>query len=68
MEHGRALERHTDRKDAGGRFHEVIEMATLNGAKALGIDETTGSIAAGKRADLILIRGNDLNIAPIVNS
>ena len=48
-------------------FHEVIEMATLNGAKALGIGETTGSITPSKRADLILIRGNDLNIAPIAN-
>jgi cytosine/adenosine deaminase-related metal-dependent hydrolase len=48
-------------------FHEVIEMATLNGAKALGIGDVTGSITVGKRADLILIRGNDVNIAPITN-
>jgi hypothetical protein len=46
---------------------DEIEMATLNGAKALGIGETTGSVTAGKRADLILIRGNDVNIAPIAN-
>src|SRR3569833_3882102 len=48
-------------------FHEVIEMATLNGAKALGIADTTGSITIGKRADIILIRANDVNIAPIAN-
>ncbi len=48
-------------------FREVIEMATLNGAKALGIADTTGSIAVGKRADIILIRGNDINIAPIAD-
>src|SRR6476659_9096368 len=48
-------------------FHEVIEMATLNGANALGIGETTGSVTAGKRADLILIRGNDVNIAPVAS-
>ena len=35
-------------------FREVIEMATLNGAKALGIADTTGSITVGKRADIIL--------------
>lgn len=49
------------------RFREAIEMATLNGAKALGIGDTTGSIVAGKRADIILIRGNDINIAPVAN-
>src|SRR5262245_38432752 len=48
-------------------FREAIEMATLNGAKALGLGDVTGSIAAGKRADLILIRGNDINIAPVAD-
>jgi cytosine/adenosine deaminase-related metal-dependent hydrolase len=48
-------------------FREAIEMATLNGAKALGIDDVTGSLTVGKRADLILIRGNDPNIAPVTN-
>ena len=48
-------------------FREVIEMATLNGAKALGIADVTGSIAVGKRADIILIRGNDINIAPVAD-
>jgi 5-methylthioadenosine/S-adenosylhomocysteine deaminase len=48
-------------------FREVIAMATLNGAKALGLGDVTGSITAGKRADLILIRGNDINIAPVAD-
>ena len=48
-------------------FREVIEMATLNGAKALGIGDVTGSITVGKRADIILIRGNDINIAPVAD-
>ena len=42
-------------------------MATLNGATALGIADVTGSITVGKRADIILIRGNDINIAPIAD-
>jgi 5-methylthioadenosine/S-adenosylhomocysteine deaminase len=45
----------------------VIEMATLNGAKALGIGDVTGSLTVGKRADIILIRTNDINIAPMAN-
>ena len=48
-------------------FREVIEMATINGAKALGLGEVTGSLTVGKRADVILIRGNDVNIAPVAN-
>ena len=49
------------------QFREAIEMATLNGAKALGIGDATGSITVGKRADIILIRGNDINIAPVAD-
>src|SRR5262245_17113518 len=48
-------------------FVEVIEMATINGARALGLGDVTGSLTPGKRADLILIRTNDLNIAPLAN-
>jgi 5-methylthioadenosine/S-adenosylhomocysteine deaminase len=46
---------------------EAIEMATLNGAKALGLGDVTGSITVGKRADIILIRGNDINVAPVAD-
>ena len=35
---------------------DVFEMATLGGARALGMEAFTGSIEAGKRADLIVIR------------
>jgi len=48
-------------------FREVIEMATLNGAKALGLGDVTGSLTVGKRADVILVRTNDINVAPLAN-
>ena len=48
-------------------FYETIEMATINGARALGLADVTGSLTPGKRADLILVRTGDLNIAPLAN-
>jgi imidazolonepropionase-like amidohydrolase len=36
---------------------ETIRMATLDGAAFLGIDNRTGSIAVGKEADLLVVRG-----------
>jgi cytosine/adenosine deaminase-related metal-dependent hydrolase len=48
-------------------FVEAIEMATINGARALGLGDVTGSLAPGKRADLILISTDDVNIAPLAN-
>ncbi len=35
--------------------YEIIKMATVNGAKALGIDEITGTLEAGKKADITVI-------------
>ena len=41
-------------------------MATLNGAKVIGIEQDRGTIEVGKRADLIVIAGNPLeNIADV---
>jgi len=37
---------------------DAVKIATLNGAKYLGRDAKIGSIAAGKQADLIVVRGD----------
>jgi len=41
---------------------EVISWLTLNPAKALGIDQQTGSLAQGKMADVVLWNGNPLSV------
>lgn len=46
-------------------FTYVLEMATINGARALGWADKVGSIKAGKRADLVLVRTTDLNMVPL---
>lgn len=38
----------------------AVQSATIRGAEALGVDQMTGSIAPGKRADLCVVRGNVL--------
>ena len=44
---------------------KVLRMATIEGAKALGIDSYTGSLEAGKCADMILVDFDQLSLAPI---
>jgi imidazolonepropionase-like amidohydrolase len=52
--------------EAGFTPVAAIQIATLNGAKFLGEDARIGSIAAGKQADLMIVRGNPAtNIADI---
>ncbi len=52
--------------EAGFTPVEAIKIATLNGAKFLGEDTRIGSIAVGKQADLMIVKGNPAaNIADI---
>lgn len=43
---------------------EVLRMATLDGARALGLEAITGSLEVGKRADLQVVALDDLHVAP----
>ena len=47
--------------------HQALEMATINGAKAIGLDHDIGSIELGKAADIIAINLNHLFTQPIYN-
>jgi cytosine/adenosine deaminase-related metal-dependent hydrolase len=43
---------------------KVIELATIEGARALGLADRTGSLKKGKRADVIMVNTRDVNIGP----
>lgn len=44
---------------------EILDMATINGAKALGLEDEIGSIELGKKADLLAIDLNSADMTPI---
>lgn len=43
---------------------DLLEFATIEGARACGIEDRTGSLTPGKAADLIMIRLTDPNLVP----
>ena len=45
----------------------ALEMATMGGARALGMEKEIGSLEAGKRADLIAVRIDRPNAVPLYN-
>jgi len=45
----------------------VLEMGTIDGARALGLGDRIGSLTPGKRADLILVRTDAINMAPMAD-
>jgi len=46
---------------------EVLRMATIEGATAVGLGEEVGSLETGKQADLILVDLTELNLSPVLN-
>lgn len=58
MAHGQA------EQEFGLDARRVLELATIESARGLGIDDETGSLTPGKRADVIMVRADEPNIAP----
>ncbi|MCX4237837.1 amidohydrolase family protein [Streptomyces sp. NPDC020707] len=46
---------------------QMLEMATVNGAHVAGIEDRTGSLTPGKRADVVAIDATALNVAPLID-
>lgn len=52
--------------DVSRNFDEwnVLQAATINGARALMLDNRTGSLTVGKEADIVLVSKNELGVSP----
>ncbi|MDN3219643.1 amidohydrolase family protein [Pseudomonas nunensis] len=46
---------------------DIFRWATINGAKAMGMDHLVGSLVPGKRADVVLINATHLNLMPVTD-
>jgi cytosine/adenosine deaminase-related metal-dependent hydrolase len=44
---------------------EVLELATIEGAKANGLDSKVGTLTPGKQADIVMLRTDRLNVTPL---
>jgi 5-methylthioadenosine/S-adenosylhomocysteine deaminase len=51
--------------DGGLVARDVLEFATVDGARTLGREGRAGSISVGKDADLVLIDAEDLSVFPV---
>lgn len=55
----------TDQQPLRITTHDVLDFATLQGARTNGLDAVTGSLTQGKKADLLVIQAEDLNNMPL---
>ncbi|MCX4625597.1 amidohydrolase family protein [Streptomyces sp. NBC_01443] len=55
----------TDGQPSRITTHDVLDFATLQGARTNGLAGVTGSLTPGKKADLLVIQAEDLNNMPL---
>src|SRR5262245_1525828 len=65
--HMKALEKREGVDPLPLTSRDVLEFATLQGAKACGLDHKTGSLTPGKEADIVLISTDSMNLIPMNN-
>lgn len=59
------LQKITQRDPKVMSARQVLEMATIGGARALGLDSKIGTLEAGKRADVIVVDLRGINTQPV---
>jgi cytosine/adenosine deaminase-related metal-dependent hydrolase len=60
-----ALRGNSQFKSIPVRSHEALEWATVNGARAFRMDNRIGTLSPGKKADVVMLRTSDVNMAPV---
>ncbi|MER5540295.1 amidohydrolase family protein [Streptomyces mirabilis] len=55
----------TDQQPQRITTHDVLDFATLQGARTNGLARVTGSLTPGKKADLLVVQAEDLNNMPL---
>jgi 5-methylthioadenosine/S-adenosylhomocysteine deaminase len=45
--------------------YDVLKMATIDGAKSVGLEEDVGSLEMGKKADMILVDVGSVHLRPL---
>ncbi|EJN17876.1 cytosine deaminase-like metal-dependent hydrolase [Pseudomonas sp. GM79] len=58
-----------DARESTAMIHAetALEMATIQGAKAIGLDHEIGSLEVGKKADIVILNTNSLEWQPLIN-
>jgi cytosine/adenosine deaminase-related metal-dependent hydrolase len=46
---------------------DVLRFATIDGAFVCGLEDRTGSLTPGKKADVVVINGKSPNVAPVID-
>ena len=64
-DHAAALARGDTLGEVSLTAREVLAMATVDGARACGLDERIGTLQVGKQADVLMLRTDTPNLAPM---
>jgi 5-methylthioadenosine/S-adenosylhomocysteine deaminase len=67
MKFASLLQKVTTLDPLSGDEWDVLQMATLDGAKALGLDDLTGSLEPGKRADIVTVDLGAIHFTPLMH-
>jgi cytosine/adenosine deaminase-related metal-dependent hydrolase len=59
------LRGHSHYKAMPVRTREALEWATINGARVFKLDRKIGTLSPGKKADIVMLRADDVNMAPV---
>jgi cytosine/adenosine deaminase-related metal-dependent hydrolase len=60
-----ALRGNSPFKEMPVRSREALEWATIGGARAFRMDHKIGTLSPGKKADIVMLRANDINMVPV---